>query len=106
MSNSFFVENTIDDILDEMETVYLHDNKPWIVGYSGGKDSTAVCQLVFNMMLRLPKEKRNKPVHIVSSDTMVENPIVIDYLKEMYKMIGESAGEQGYRYILTWCIHV
>ncbi len=95
MSNSFFVENTIDDILDEMETVYLHDNKPWIVGYSGGKDSTAVCQLVFNMMLRLPKEKRNKPVHIVSSDTMVENPIVIDYLKEMYKMIGESAGEQG-----------
>ncbi|MCX7914384.1 MAG: DNA phosphorothioation system sulfurtransferase DndC [Thermodesulfovibrionales bacterium] len=77
-----------------MEMVYLHDNKPWIIGYSGGKDSTAVCQLVFNMLLRLPEEKRTKPVHVVSSDTMVENPIVIDYLREMSAMIGESAKEQ------------
>lgn len=92
--NSFFADNTIDDILDEMELVYLHDNKPWIIGYSGGKDSTTVCQLVFSMLLRLPKEKRKKPIHIVSSDTMVENPIVIDYLREMSKMIDESARAQ------------
>ncbi|MGE5474815.1 MAG: DNA phosphorothioation system sulfurtransferase DndC [Ignavibacteriales bacterium] len=95
MSSNFYIKNVINDILDEMELVYLHDNKPWIIGYSGGKDSTTVCQLVFNMLLRLPKEKRNKPVHIVSSDTMVENPIVINYLREMSKMIGENAKEQG-----------
>lgn len=95
MSNNFLEDYTIDDMLDEIERVYLHDNRPWIIGYSGGKDSTVVCQLVFNMLLRLPKGKRNKPVHIVSSDTMVENPIVIDYLKDMSRIIGLSAKEQG-----------
>ncbi len=94
MRNSFFNENTIDTLLDEMEMVYLHDNRPWIIGYSGGKDSTTVCQLVFKMILKLPKAKRTKPIYVVSSDTMVENPIVIDYLKEMSTMMGNSAMHQ------------
>lgn len=93
--SSFFDNFTVEDVLDEMEIVYLHDNKPWIIGYSGGKDSTTVCQLVFNMLLRLPMEKRNKPVYVVSSDTMVENPIVINYLKEMSDLIGQGAKEHG-----------
>ncbi len=94
MANSFFDENTIDDILDEIEMVYLNDNRPWIIGYSGGKDSTTVCLLVFKMLLRLPPEKRTKDVHVVSSDTMVENPIIIEYLREMSLIMGESAKNQ------------
>lgn len=89
------IQDTIDSIIDEMEMLYLHDNRPWIIGFSGGKDSTTVCQLVYLMLLRLPVEKRRKPVYIVSSDTMVENPIVIDYLKEMSRMIDQSAREQN-----------
>ena len=38
MAYSFFDENTINDLLDEIEYVYLSDNRPWIIGYSGGKD--------------------------------------------------------------------
>ncbi len=95
MSNSYFKENSIDDLLDEIEMVYLHDDRPWIIGYSGGKDSTAVCQLVFRMMQRLSDEKRNKPVYVVSADTMVENPIIIEYLRKMSVMIGNSANKQG-----------
>lgn len=95
MSSSLFPNDVVEDILNEMEIVYLHDKKPWIIGYSGGKDSTTVCQLVFMMLLRLPEEKRTKSVYIVSSDTMVENPIIIDYLREMSLKIGESAEEQG-----------
>lgn len=94
MSNGLFQEYVIDDMLDEIELVYRHDKKPWIIGYSGGKDSTTVCQLVFSMLKRLPKAERIKPVYIVSSDTMVENPIVIEYLKEMLQMIDQSAKEQ------------
>lgn len=94
MSSSLFQNDVVEDILNEMEMVYLHDKKPWIVGYSGGKDSTTVCQLVFTMLLRLSEEKRTKSVYIVSSDTMVENPIIIDYLREMSLKIGESAEEQ------------
>ncbi len=95
MANSFFDENTIDDILDEIEMVYLNDNRPWIIGYSGGKDSTTVCLLVFKMLLRLPPQKRTKDVYVVSSDTMVENPIIIEYLREMSLIMGKSAAEQN-----------
>ena len=61
------------EIKKEMELVYCHDQRPWMIGYSGGKDSTLLCQLVFEMLEALPEEKRIKPVYIVTSDTMVEN---------------------------------
>lgn len=87
--------NITNEILDEVQMVYLHDKRPWIIGFSGGKDSTTVCQLVFTMLLGLPKEKLHKPVYVVSSDTLVENPIIIDYLRKISKMMGISAKEQG-----------
>ena len=82
-----------EDIIQEMELVYRHDKRPWMIGYSGGKDSTLLCCLVFEMLKRLPAEARNKTVYIVSSDTMVENPIVRDYMHKMSKMIGEAGAE-------------
>ena len=81
--------NEYKEIKKEMEMVYLHDRRPWMIGYSGGKDSTLLCQLVFEMLESLPEEKRWKPVHIVTSDTMVENPIVKTYMHKMSKAINE-----------------
>lgn len=78
-------------IKKEMELVYLHDQRPWMIGYSGGKDSTLLCQLVFEMLESLPEEKRWKPVYIVTSDTMVENPIVKTYMHKMSKAINETS---------------
>ena len=78
-------------IKKEMELVYLHDRRPWMIGYSGGKDSTLLCQLVFEMLESLPEEKRWKPVYIVTSDTMVENPIVKAYMHKMRKSINEAS---------------
>ena len=74
-----------EDIIQEMSIVYQHDKRPWMIGFSGGKDSTLLCCLVMEMLQRLPAEKRNKTVYIVSSDTMVENPIVRDYMHKMSK---------------------
>lgn len=79
-----------EDIIQEMAIVYQHDKRPWMIGYSGGKDSTLLCCLVMEMLQRLPEEKVNKTVYIVSSDTMVENPIVGNYMHKMSKMIGET----------------
>ena len=79
-----------EDIIEEMSLVYQHDKRPWMIGFSGGKDSTLLCCLVMEMVSRLPKEKRNKKIYIVSSDTLVENPIVRDYMHKMSKMIGEA----------------
>lgn len=79
-----------EDIIQEMSLVYQHDKRPWMIGFSGGKDSTLLCCLVMEMLQRLAPEKRNKTVYIVSSDTMVENPIVRDYMHKMSDMINEA----------------
>ena len=82
-----------EDIIEEMSLVYQHDKRPWMIGFSGGKDSTLLCCLVMEMLQRLPAEKRNKTVYIVSSDTMVENPIVRDYMHRMSDMINKAGAE-------------
>lgn len=78
-----------EDMIQEMSMVYQHDRRPWMIGFSGGKDSTLLCCLVFEMLNRLSPEQRCKTVYIVSSDTMVENPIVRNYMHRMSAMIGE-----------------
>lgn len=78
-----------DDIIEEMKKVYKHDKRSWMIGFSGGKDSTLLCYLVFEMLESLEEEERNKSIYIVSSDTMVENPIVRDYMEEASERIGE-----------------
>lgn len=82
-------------IKKEMELVYLHDRRPWMIGYSGGKDSTLLCQLVFEMLEGLPEKKRWKPVYIVTSDTMVENPIVKAYMHKMSKAINNASAAKN-----------
>lgn len=76
-----------EDIIQEMTVVYQHDNRPWMIGYSGGKDSTLLCCLVMKMLDRLDPEERKKKIYIVSSDTMVENPIVGRYMQRMSNMM-------------------
>lgn len=78
------------EIIEEMAIVYKHDNRPWMIGYSGGKDSTMLCCLVFDMLKTIPKEKRIKDIYIVSSDTLVENPVVKKYMHRMSNMINEA----------------
>lgn len=82
-----------EEIIEEMMVVYQHDQRPWMIGFSGGKDSTLLCCLVFEMLQRLPRSKRHKNVFIVSSDTMVENPIVRDYMHRMSNMINSAGAE-------------
>lgn len=82
------------DIKEEMKKVYLHDNRPWMIGYSGGKDSTLLCQLVLEMLEELPEENRNKKVYIVTSDTLVENPIVKNYMHKMNEAINEASQQK------------
>lgn len=50
---------------------------PWVIGYSGGKDSTLMVQLAIEHVAALPPEKRTRRVHVVSNDTLVESPIIL-----------------------------
>ena len=69
-----------ENIIDEMTYVYKYDNRPWLIGYSGGKDSSLLVSLVIEMVMRLPEKERSKKIFIVTSDTGVENPIVKNYM--------------------------
>jgi len=77
------------DLLDEYGST--HDY-PWIIGFSGGKDSTVVAQFVLEMLLALPPRRRARPVHIVANDTLVEAPLVAQHLDKMLAKI-RLAGE-------------
>ena len=78
-------------ILDELRDEYRqpHD-APWIIGFSGGKDSTLLAQLVFKMLLALPPRARTRPVHVVANDTLVESPIIARHLDAVLDRIERS----------------
>lgn len=72
-------------ILVDLKDEYLDPshNWPWIIGYSGGKDSTVVVQFVLEMLLDLSPGDRKREVHILSNDTMVESPLIATYVDNM-----------------------
>jgi DNA sulfur modification protein DndC len=87
---SDFVER-LDGIRAELKAEYLEPHgRPWIVGFSGGKDSTLVLQLVFEMLLELPPSRRTRPVHVLSNDTRVESPVVQTFIDGVLERIAES----------------
>lgn len=68
-------------IRSELVNEYLQDhNYPWVIGYSGGKDSTLVTHLVFEMLMALPPSTRHRTVHVVANDTLVESPLVVKHI--------------------------
>ena len=78
----------------EIQELYCLDSIPWVVGYSGGKDSTATLQLIWNAIAELPQKKRVKTIHIITTDTLVENPIVSAWVTNSLKLMEESAKNQ------------
>ncbi|OXM65312.1 DNA phosphorothioation system sulfurtransferase DndC [Amycolatopsis vastitatis] len=96
--NSAFAEDgfaaTLDRLAREIQELYLADGIPWVVGYSGGKDSTATLQLVWLALKGLPPEQRTKEVHVISTDTLVENPVVAAWVTNSLDVLGNAAQEQ------------
>jgi len=83
-------------IRSELEDEYLQGHsKPWIVAFSGGKDSTLLLHLVFEMLLGLDPEKRARRVHVVGNDTLVESPLVIRQLKASMEKVRDAIGRLG-----------
>ncbi len=85
----------IQKLTKEIQDLYCLDNIPWVIGYSGGKDSTAIVQLIWNAIASLPSEKRQKTIHVITTDTFVENPIVSAWVSNSLKQIKIAAQEQN-----------
>jgi DNA sulfur modification protein DndC len=87
--------STIDGVVAEAAALYQADSIPWVVGYSGGKDSTAVLQLVWTMLTQLPDDVPKKPVHVISTDTLVENPVVARWVANSLQTMQVAAIAAG-----------
>jgi DNA sulfur modification protein DndC len=76
----------------DIRAEYLADNNdPWIIGFSGGKDSTLVTQLVFEMLLDIAPSDRKRPIHVLCNDTLVESPVLMAYIDRMLNRLQEAA---------------
>ena len=93
-SYSIFNSRTPDDIHREIQKVYLENARPWVIGYSGGKDSTTALQLIWYALAELPPEERKYPVYVISSDTLVETPVIVSYITGTLDRIETTAREQ------------
>ena len=91
------IEDSWRSLIHEVKEEYLSDKQkyPWIVGFSGGKDSTVVTHAIFDVLIEIPPFKRTRPVHIISNDTLVESPLVISHLDEVTLRIAEAAQNLG-----------
>ena len=90
-----FAGTPLRELVEEIQTVYLADKRPWIIGFSGGKDSTAVLSLVYSALLELSPDKRHKHIYVISSDTLVETPVVVDLIKHVLEVINEKSERDG-----------
>lgn len=88
-------EATVAALVDEVQTMYRADGIPWVIGYSGGKDSSAVLQLIWFSLAKLPPEERTKLIYVISTDTLVENPIVAAWVNNSLKKMDAAAAEAG-----------
>lgn len=92
------IQKIIDEIIDQY--AYADSSqRPWIIGFSGGKDSTVLLTLVWMALekikgLPIPFQLR-RPIHVVCNDTLVENPIITSYVDEVLEKIELAARDQG-----------
>ncbi len=80
-------------VLSDIRNEYLSDAQefPWIVGFSGGKDSTLVAHAVFSALLDISPSRLTRPVHIIANDTLVESPLVAAHLHQSLQEIRHAA---------------
>ena len=92
----------IDYIIDEIVDQYMYadtTDRPWIIGFSGGKDSTVLLTLVWLALRRIKETvvapfQLRRPIYVVCNDTMVENPIISNYVDDVLLQIEKKAREE------------
>lgn len=86
--------NQLSGIYQNIIELYRKNPLPWVIGYSGGKDSTATLQLIWNAVAQIPVAERLKPIYVISSDTLVETPVIVKYIDSALQKMNIAAKEQ------------
>ena len=88
--NINYLEN---EIIDQ----YLYDEnltRPWIIGFSGGKDSTMLLQVVWNALSKIDPILLTRKIYVVCNDTLVENPRIVKFISATLKKVQQAANLQ------------
>ena len=90
------VADRLGETMQAIRQAYLRrDRYPWVVAYSGGKDSTLLLQLVWEVMESLPESDRRRQIVLVGNDTLVESPLVIGHLRGSLEIIRRVARKRS-----------
>ena len=84
-----------DEIKTSLRELYLSDPRPWLVGFSGGKDSTKMTALLLETVRDIPGEKRLKPISILCTDTRVEIPAIVGMIEATLEKIQKFSDEKA-----------
>jgi len=88
------VYKKFNDIKEHIKKVYLSYSRPLVIGYSGGKDSSAILQLVWMAIEEISPSERKNHVYIITTDTLVETPYVINYVNHIIESLNRVAKEK------------
>ena len=83
------------EIRESLSQLYLEDDRPWLVGFSGGKDSTMVASLIFDAILSVPDDQRKKPVSVLCTDTRVEIPAIAEMVEGTLTRMHKFSQQNG-----------
>jgi len=90
-------ERLYEEAKKDIEEVYFMNDLPWVIGYSGGKDSTCTTQIIVDTMIALKRagKELKKHVYVISSDTLVENPMIVATIHNTIENINGLAKREG-----------
>jgi DNA sulfur modification protein DndC len=60
---------------------------PWVLGFSGGKDSTLLAHFVVEMLKQIAPDDRHRPITFLSNNTLVESPIFQSYVDRQLEVL-------------------
>lgn len=79
--------------IELIEKEYKSNELPWSLGFSGGKDSSAMLKLVYNALSNT--KNPTKPINVVYCDTGVEIPIVVEFVKKTFNLLKQEVSESN-----------
>src|SRR5690606_31484758 len=86
------------ELIEEIQEQFLEDDnrRPWIVAFSGGKDSTTLLMLVWEAIAKLNEvERKTREVYVICNNTLVENPRVLNFVNDQLYKIQQKSIELG-----------
>jgi DNA sulfur modification protein DndC len=78
-------------IRNDLRAEYLQPHGwPWMIGFSGGKDSTLILHLVIECLKAIAPDQGQRPVFLVCNDTLVESPVFHTFVQRMLEQIEDG----------------